>query len=94
MHERTIKYAVDTIPGKIIDVDEIFKNKPEGFKIRKDNALGQYELICLEFEQKLTVSSSIYDRFHFKHLPNHDYCSLSEMDLSPDGIDKFNCLYF
>lgn len=90
MRERTIKYAVDKISGETFDADEIFKNKPEGFEVRKDNALDRYELICLECEQKLTVSSSKYDRLHFKHLPNHDYCSLSELDLSPDDIEKFN----
>ena len=90
MRERTIRYAFDKISGETLDSNEIFKNKPEGFEIRKDNAIERYELTCLECDQKLTVSSSKYDRLHFKHLPNHNYCSLSELDLTPDDIDKFN----
>lgn len=90
MRERTIKYAFDKISGEVFDADEVFKYKPEGFEIRKENALDRYELACLECRQKLTVSSSKYDRLHFKHLPNHDYCSLNELDLTPDDIDKFN----
>ena len=90
MRERTIKYALDKISGEILDADKIFKHKPEGFEVRKDNALDLYELTCLECKQELTVSSSKYDRLHFKHLPNHDYCCLSDLDLTPDDIDKFN----
>lgn len=90
MRERTIKYALDRISGEILDADEIFKNKPDGFEVRKGNALDQFELTCLECEQKLNVSSSKYDKLHFKHLPKHDYCCLSESDFTPDDIDKFN----
>lgn len=90
MRDRTIKYAFDKHTKKILDADKIFQNKPEGFEVRKENALNLYELTCLECEQKLTISASKYDRLHFKHLPNHDFCSLSELDLTPEDIDKFN----
>jgi len=44
IRERTIKCAIDKISGDFFEADEIFKNKPEGFEVRKENALDQYEL--------------------------------------------------
>lgn len=42
MRKRTIKYALDKISGEILDSDKIFKHKPEGFEVRKDNAPDLY----------------------------------------------------
>jgi len=51
------------------------------------------ELYCCECAQKLNVSTSKFDHLHFKHAPGHDYCTLSQGNLSAEEQDEFTQVY-
>lgn len=87
--ERSIKFAFDKVTGEIIDADDIFDDRLTGFEIRKK--YNQNEIIphCLECENQLSVSISIYDRIYFKHYPTEDFCFLKDENLSPKEKSEF-----
>ena len=88
-YERSIKIAFDTTSGEILDADEVFDITKDAFEIRKKYHEKNIILSCCECEQDLMVSGSKYDRLHFKHKPGHDYCILSDGNLTPQEHEKF-----
>lgn len=88
-YERSIKIAFDNVSGEILEADELFKNTKEAFVIRRKFHLDEIELYCCECHQKLNVSTSKYDRLHFKHQVNAEPCILKDGDLSPAELEEF-----
>lgn len=88
-YERSIRIAFEKLTGEILEANELFTVKTEGFEIRKLYHTGELPLSCCECEQDLVISSSKYDRLHFKHKPGHDYCILAEGKLTPQEHEKF-----
>jgi hypothetical protein len=91
--ERTVKQAFDKLSGEILKADEVFDDTKDAFFLRKKFHKNEIELYCLECEQKLNVSTSKYDRLHFKHNPNANFCLLKDGKLSPDETDKIYAIY-
>jgi competence CoiA-like predicted nuclease len=87
--ERSIKIAFDNVSGEILEADELFKNTKQAFIIRRKFHLDEIELYCCECRQKLNVSTSKYDRLHFKHQVNAEPCVLKDGDLSPAELEEF-----
>lgn len=92
--ERSIKLAFDRLSGEILDADIVFKEAKNAFEIRRQVHSDEMDLYCCECEQKLSVSTSKYDRIHFKHLPNADDCLLKESTISPQEIEKINKILY
>lgn len=92
--ERSIKKAFDKVSGEILEADDIFKNQKDAFVIRTQFHTNEVELYCLECLQKLNVSTSKYDRLHFKHEPNAEYCELKDGNLSPGENEIFSNILF
>lgn len=88
-YDRAIKIAYDNLSGELLDADEIFNTSIDAFQIRKKYHEKQLRLSCCECEQDLLVSGSKYDRLHFKHKPNHDYCILADGKLTPQEHTKY-----
>ena len=88
-NERSIKIAFDRISGEVLDADEVFGSKKDAFQIRKEFHRDEVELYCCECKQKLNVSTSKYDRLHFKHQVNADYCILKDENLTPEELESF-----
>lgn len=91
--ERTIKEAFDKLSGEILKADDVFDDTKDAFLIRKQFHKDEIELYCLECQQKLNVSTSKYDRLHFKHNPNANFCLLKDGKLSPDESEKIYGIY-
>lgn len=91
--ERTIKEAFDKLSGEILKADEVFDVSKDAFLLRKQFHKDEIELNCLECEQKLNVSTSKYDKLHFKHNPNADFCLLKDGKLSPEETEKIYSIY-
>ncbi len=92
--ERSIKKAFDKKSGEILEADDIFKAGKEAFDVRTQFHTDQIELYCLECFQKLNVSTSKYDRLHFKHEPNAEFCELKDGNLSPEDNNTFSNILF
>lgn len=90
--ERSIKIAFDKLSGEVLDADDLFDKKKEGFEIRRLFHERKLELSCCECEQDLNISTSKYDRLHFKHKPNHTFCNLADGELSPKELEKFTAI--
>ena len=86
--DRSIKIAFDKISGEILEADQIFDDKKDGFIVRKQFHTNEVELYCCECDQKLNVSTSKYDRLHFKHQPKSKDCIFKCDGLSPDELEK------
>ncbi len=91
-YERSIKIALNKLTGEILDADEVFDITKEAFEIRRKYHEKSLLLSCFECEQDLMVSGSKYDRLHFKHKPGHDYCILSDGQLSPEEHELFTAI--
>lgn len=91
--ERSIKVALDKISGEVIEADQVFDTPRNGFEVRKQFHRDEVELYCCECAQKLNVSTSKFDRLHFKHGPGHDYCTLSEGKLTAEEQEEFTQVY-
>ncbi|MCK7590472.1 competence protein CoiA [Subsaxibacter sp. CAU 1640] len=91
--ERTIKVAFDKISGMILEANEVFETYESAFEIRKQFHKDEVELYCCECSQKLNVSTSKYDRLHFKHQPNAEYCLLKDSKLLPKETDELIRIY-
>jgi competence CoiA-like predicted nuclease len=81
--QRSIKIAFDKLTGEILDADVVFNKKTNDFEIRKQFQKKKLLLSCCECEQDLNISDSKYDRLYFKHQPYHNFCILTDGDLSP-----------
>lgn len=92
--ERSIKKALDKLSGEILEADDIFKVQKDAFEIRTQFHTNEVELYCLECLQKLNVSTSKYDRLHFKHEPKANFCELKDGNLSPEDNDTFSDILF
>jgi len=92
-YERSIKEAFDKISGEILKADEVFDDTKDAFKVRKQFHKNEIELYCCECGQKLNVSTSKYDRLHFKHGPKANACLLKDTNLSPDESEKIYSIY-
>jgi competence CoiA-like predicted nuclease len=88
-YERSIKIAFDKVSREILDADEVFDETKNAFDIRRQYHEKNLLLSCCECEQDLMVSGSKYDRLHFKHKSGHEYCILSDGQLSPEEHEKF-----
>lgn len=86
---RSIKIAFDKLTGEILDADVVFGKKTNDFEIRKQFHEKKILLSCCECEQDLNISDSKYDRLYFKHQPYHDFCILTDGDLSPKDHKGF-----
>ncbi|MDP2336271.1 MAG: DUF6035 family protein [Bacteroidota bacterium] len=91
-YERSIKIAFDKLSGEILEADEVFDIKKDAFAIRRQFHKNEVELYCCECEQKLNVSTSKYDRLHFKHQSPHDYCILTDGGLTPNQLEEFTAI--
>lgn len=81
---RLISIARDKISGDILDANILFEeNRKVDSEIRRLINEKKITPVCVECEQHLTISKSIYDRHFFRHLPKHSYCLLSDNSLSP-----------
>lgn len=89
-NDRSIKIAFDEVTGEVLDADEFFGSKKEGFQIRKEFNRDEVELFCCECQQKLDISNSKYDRLHFKHHVNADYCILKDGNLTPEQLESIS----
>lgn len=88
--ERLIRIARDKISGDILDAKIIFEeSRKVDSEIRKLLNEKKINPICVECEQGLTISKSIYDRHFFKHLPKHSYCLLSDNSLTPQQQNEY-----
>ena len=87
--DRSIKIAFDKSTGEILHADELFDDKKEGFVLRKQFHEKKLMLTCCECGQDLNISGSKLDRLHFKHKPSHDFCSLTDGDLTPKEHQEF-----
>lgn len=81
--ERSIKIAFDKISGEVLEADQVFDSQKDGFQVRRQFNRDEIELYCCECHQKLDVSTSKYDRLHFKHQRHADPCILKDENLSP-----------
>ncbi len=82
--ERLISLARDKITQNLLDANVIFEiNRTVDSDIRRLISEKKIIPICVECEQSLALSKSIYDRHFFKHLPKHSYCLLSDNSLTP-----------
>src|SRR5688500_7198036 len=88
-YERSIKIAFDKVLGEVVEADDVFKNPKEGFATRRKFSLDEIELYCCECRQKLGVSTSKYDRLHFKHQMHAGPCVLKDEDFSPAELEEF-----
>lgn len=89
-YDRLIKFAFDRISNKTVDADEVFDTKKNAFEIRKQFHRDEFDLYCKECDQPLDISTSKYDRLHFKHEKGADYCILKDEDLSPEERENFS----
>lgn len=91
--QRSIKVAFDKTSGEILEADDVFDTAKNSFELRRQYHRDEVELYCCECDQKLNVSSSKYDRLHFKHPPNASFCYLKEANLSQEETDQMAQLY-
>ena len=91
--ERSIKVAFDKISGEILEADEVFDEAKNAFEVRKQFHKDEIELYCCECGQKLNVSTSKYDRLHFKHQPKAKPCLLKDGKFSPEETDQLIRIY-
>lgn len=77
---RTIKYAINSETGSIVDADIIFNSsdRNSAFNFRKKYADTDI-LRCIVCNQPLDVASSARYNIHFRHKKNHDECALSSL---------------
>jgi len=88
-YERSIKIGFDKLSGEILEADDVFDKKKAAFEVRRQFHKDEFELYCCECHQKLEVSTSKYDRLHFKHQKNAEYCILKDENLSPAELEQF-----
>lgn len=89
-NERLISIARDSITGNLLDANVIFEvNRTADSDIRRQVNEKKIVPICVECEQKLTVSKSSYDRHFFRHFPKHSFCSLSDNSLTPQELNEY-----
>src|SRR5215204_3230552 len=87
-YERAIRIAFDLISGEVLEADEVFDKKKDAFELRRQFNMDEVQLYCCECHQKLNVSTSKYDRLHFKHQKGADYCILKDDNLTPEQLDE------
>lgn len=92
-YKRSITVAFDKICGEIIEADQVFDTAKNAFEVRKQFHKNEVELYCCECEQKLNVSTSKYDRLHFKHVPGHDFCLLSAGNMTQEEHEAFSGVF-
>ena len=92
-YDRSIKLALDKTTGEIINAEDVFDDRFIGFELRKKYNREETTPYCLECGNKYSVSSSKYDRLHFKHIPTDDYCVLKDENLSPKVKEEFYDIY-
>lgn len=88
--ERLISIARDEITQDLLDANVIFEiDRKVDADIRR--LFNEKKIIptCVECQQGLTLSKSIYDRHFFRHLPNHSYCLLSDNSLTPQQQNDY-----
>ncbi len=88
--ERSIKIAFDSLSGEVLEADDVFDVTKDAFAVRRQYHKDEIDPHCCECLQKLTVSSSKYERLHFKHKVNADYCILKDEKLSPEDINQLS----
>lgn len=71
-----------------MEADSVFEKKKDAFEIRRQFHTDEVQLYCCECHQKLNVSTSKYDRLHFKHQKASEYCILKDDELSPAQLDE------
>jgi competence CoiA-like predicted nuclease len=88
-YDRLIRLAFDKISKSNVDANELFDTKKDAFEIRKQSSRDEFDFFCKECDQPLEISTSKYDRLHFKHVKGAEYCILKDEDLSPEEREKF-----
>lgn len=88
-NNRLISIARDKISGILLDANLLFANSKDGSDIRR--LVNEKAILpaCVECDQDLTISKSIYDRHFFRHLPKHSYCLLSDNTLTPEQQNEY-----
>lgn len=88
--ERLISISRDQVTGNLLDANVIFEiNRTVDSDIRRLINEKKIIPICVECEQGLALSKSVYDRHFFKHLPKHSYCLLSDNSLTPQQQNEY-----
>lgn len=90
MHERSIKYGLNKITGEQLDADEIFSNTKEAFALKKQFITERQVIHCRECDQELFITTSKYDRLHFRHSPQSNLCILKQNNLSSEEFEAIN----
>lgn len=88
--ERLIKIAFDKSTAEIVHASDLFdESKVDSFAIRKEFQSGNNSWSCCECGQDLNISVSRYDRLYFKHKFPHDFCILTDGNMSPKEQENF-----
>lgn len=88
--ERLIKIAFDKSTGELVNAADLFdESKVDSFAVRKEFQSGKNPWNCCECGQDLNISVSRYDRLYFKHKFPHDFCMLTDGNLSPKEQEDF-----
>ena len=89
-YERSIKLAFDLVSQTTLDADTEFQKARNGFEIRRQSNHDEINLVCCQCSQRLNISTSKYDRLHFKHEPGSKFCILKDGGFSAKEIEEFN----
>jgi len=89
-YERSIKLAFDLVSQTTLDADTEFQKAKNGFEIRRQSNHDEINLVCCQCSQRLNISTSKYDRLHFKHEPGSKFCILKDGGFSAKEIEEFN----
>ena len=90
MYERSIKYGLNKITGEQLDADEIFSDTKEAFALKKQFIIEKHVIHCRECDQELFITTSKYDRLHFRHSPQSNPCILKQNNLSSEEFEAIN----
>lgn len=89
--ERLIKIAFDKSTGELVNASDLFdESKTDSFAVRKEFQDRNVSWNCCECGQDLNISVSRYDRLYFKHKFPHDFCILTDGNLSPKEQEQFS----
>jgi competence CoiA-like predicted nuclease len=90
MYERSIKYGLNKVTGELLDADVIFSKTKEAFALKKQFILEKQVIHCRECDQELFITTSKYDRLHFRHSPQSEPCLLKQDNLTVEENEAIN----
>lgn len=90
MHERSIKYGLNKATDELLDADVLFSTANEAFALKKKFILDKQTIHCRECDHELFITTSKYDRLHFRHSPQSGECILKQDNLNAEEIESIN----